>query len=91
MKPLTLAEWVQRCDRCHGVSGNSTDPRTPAIAAQRIEYLEKALKSYQGGQRRNSVMAAMSGSLTDADVAGLSAYYARQKARPFVFVMVPAR
>ena len=36
-------------------------------------------------------MAAMSGSLTDADVAGLAAYYARQKARPFVFVMVPAR
>ena len=65
--------------------------RTPALAAQRVEYLQKSLQAYQGGQRRNSVMAAMSGSLTDADVAGLSAHYARQKARPFVFVMVPAR
>jgi len=88
-KPLTLAEWVQRCDRCHGINGNSTDPRTPAIAAQRIEYLQKALKAYQGNQRRNSVMAAMSASLTDADVASLAAFYARQKARPFVFVMIP--
>jgi cytochrome c553 len=90
-KPLTLAEWVQRCDRCHGVNGNSIDPRTPALAAQRVEYLQKALQSYQSGQRRNSVMAAMSGSLTDADVAGLAAHYARQKPRPFVFVMVPAK
>lgn len=91
VKPLTLAEWVQRCERCHGVNGNSTDPRTPALAAQRVEYLQKSLQAYQRGERRSSVMAAMSGSLTDADVAGLAAHYARQKARPFVFVMVPAR
>jgi cytochrome c553 len=91
IKPLTLAEWVQRCDRCHGISGNSTDPRTPAIAAQRVEYLQKALKAYQGSQRRSAVMAGMSSSLTDGDVASLAAFYARQKARPFVFVMVPAR
>jgi len=91
IKPLTLTEWVQRCDRCHGINGNSTDPHTPAIAAQGIEYLQKALKAYQGNQRKNSVMAAMSASLTDADVASLAAFYARQKARPFVFVMIPSK
>lgn len=91
IKPLTTAEWVQRCDRCHGINGNSTDPRTPALAAQRVEYLQKAIQSYQRGERRNSVMAAMSASLSDADVANLAAYYARQKARAFVFVIVPAR
>jgi len=91
IKPLTLAEWVQRCDRCHGINGNSTDPRTPAIAAQRIEYLQKALQAYQTSQRRDSVMAAMSASLTDANVASLAAFYARQKARPFVFVMIPSK
>jgi cytochrome c553 len=73
-KPLTLAEWVQRCDCCHGINGNSTDPRTPAIAAQRVEYLQKAMQACQGGQRRSLVMAAMSGSPTDADVANLAAY-----------------
>ena len=40
-KPLTTAEWAQRCDRCHGVNGNSTDPRLPALAAQRVDYLRK--------------------------------------------------
>src|SRR4029078_5666608 len=43
-RPLSTAEWVQRCDRCHGVNGNSTDPRMPALAAQRADYLEKVLQ-----------------------------------------------
>jgi len=90
-KPLTTAEWATRCDRCHGVNGNSTDPRSPALAAQRVEYLQKALRAYQTGARKDSVMAAMSATLTDADVENLAAYYARQKARAFVYVIVPPK
>jgi cytochrome c553 len=33
----------------------------------------------------------MAASLTESDVAALASYYARQKARAFVFVAVPAR
>jgi cytochrome c553 len=90
-KPLTLAEWVQRCERCHGVNGNSTDPRVPALAAQREDYLVQALQSYRSGARKEAVMSAMAASLTESDVAALASYYARQKARAFVFVAVPAR
>jgi cytochrome c553 len=90
-RPLTLEQWAQRCDRCHGLNGNSTDPRVPALAAQRVEYLRKAIQAYQGSQRRSSVMTAMSASLTDADVAALANHYGLQKARPFVFVMVPSK
>jgi cytochrome c553 len=88
-KPLTTAEWVQRCDRCHGVNGNSTDPRVPALAAQRAEYLEKSLDAYRSGLRSESPMAAMSGSLTAADIKGLAAHYARQRARAFVYLVLP--
>ena len=38
-----------------------------------------------------SVMAAMSSSLSDADIAGLAAYYARQRARAVVYVPLPRR
>lgn len=89
VRPLTLAEWTVRCDRCHGPNGNSTDPHTPAIAAQRLDYLQQAIRAYQAGQRRSTTMAAMSASLTDADVAALAGHYARQKARAVVFVMLP--
>ena len=90
-KPLTTAEWAQRCDRCHGVNGNSTDPRLPALAAQRVEYLEKVLHAYRTGERKSPQMAAMSDVLTEADVENLAAYYARQKARAVVYVALPAR
>lgn len=90
-KPLTTAEWAQRCDRCHGVDGNSTDPRLPALAAQRVDYLEKVLHAYRTGARKSPQMAAMSEGLTEADVANLSAYYARQKARAVIYIALPPK
>jgi cytochrome c553 len=87
-KPLTTTEWAQRCDRCHGVNGNSTDPRAPALAGQRADYLKKVLDDYRSGARRSPQMAAMSTVLSDQDVDKLAAYYAGQKARAFVYVIV---
>jgi cytochrome c553 len=90
-KPLTTGEWVERCDRCHGVNGNSTDPRLPALAGQRVDYLTKVLHDYRTGARRSPQMLAMSDMLSDADVENLAAYYARQHARGFVYVIVPSK
>jgi len=90
-KSLTTADWTQRCDRCHGVNGNSTDPRMPALAAQRAEYLEGILKAFRSGTRKSAAMTAMSQVLTEADVGMLAAHYAQQKARAVVYVQLPAR
>jgi cytochrome c553 len=89
-KPLTAAEWAQRCDRCHGVNGNSVDPHIPALASQRPEYLVKALKEYRTRTRRNNEMAAMSDALSASDIDNLAAHYSRQKARPALYIVVPA-
>jgi cytochrome c553 len=90
-RPLTTAEWVQRCDRCHGLNGNSMELDLPALAAQRQDYLEKMLHAYRTGAHKNSQMAAMSEGLTEADVENLAAYYSRQKARSVVYVVVPSK
>jgi cytochrome c553 len=90
-KPLTTAEWAQRCDRCHGINGNSTDPRSPALAAQKADYLEQVLHAYRKGTRKSPQMAAMSDVLSEEDVAGLAAYYARQKPRAVVYVALPCK
>ncbi len=90
-KPLTVAEWALRCDRCHGINGNSIDPRLPALAAQRFDYLEKVLQAYRTGARKSPAMAAMSEVLTEADVENLAAHYARQKARAVVYITLPAK
>jgi len=90
-KPLTAPQWAERCDRCHGVNGNSTDPRIPALAAQRQGYLEKVLDAYRTGTRRSPEMAAMAEVLTENDVRNLAAYYAHQKSQAVVYVPIPAK
>jgi cytochrome c553 len=87
-KPLAAAQWAERCDRCHGVDGNSTDPRIPALAAQRMEYLHKVLDAYRTGARRSPEMAAMAEVLSENDVRNLAAYYASKKARAVVYVPI---
>ena len=90
-KPLTIDEWAQRCDRCHGLNGNSTDPKIPAIAAQRADYMDRVLRAYQKGERKNTTMAAMSSGLSDTEIEGLATHYAAQKARAVVFVTQPGK
>ena len=90
-KPLTLGEWTQRCDRCHGPNGNSIEPLMPALAAQRTDWLESVLDAYRKGARKSSAMSAMSASLSDADVKALAAHYSRQPARPVVYVLIPGK
>jgi cytochrome c553 len=90
-KPLTTEEWSQRCDRCHGVNGNSTDPRLPMLAGQRADYLLKALQGYRARTRKSSEMAAMSDGLSEDDLDNLAGHYAHQKARAVLFVPLPGK
>jgi cytochrome c553 len=90
-KPLTTQEWAQRCDRCHGLNGNSTNPRFPALAGQRVDYLVKVLHAYRTGARKSPEMAAMSDVLTENDVENLAAHYAYQRPRSVLYVIVPGR
>ncbi len=90
-KPLSPDEWAEKCDRCHGVNGNSARPDVPALAAQRLDYLEKVLTAYRKGERKSPEMDAMASILTDADIKGIAAHYAYQKSRPAVFITVPSK
>jgi cytochrome c553 len=88
-RPLTTAEWTERCDRCHGPNGNSTDPLMPRLAAQRADWLEQVLQAYRSGARKSTAMAAMSSMMSEADVRDLAAYYAKQTARAVTYVVLP--
>lgn len=92
-KPLTTKEWAARCDRCHGIDGNSVEVRIPALAGQRVEYLAKALREYRSHDvRKSPEMVAMSEVLTDSDIDNLAQHYAQQRTRAVVYVplSVPA-
>jgi cytochrome c553 len=78
-KPLTVAEWTERCDRCHGPGGNSTDDRFPIIAGQDETYLLNTIERFHSGERASDMMFAMTFQMSETDMNNLAAYYARQR------------
>jgi len=87
--PFTTAEWVQRCERCHGLNGNSTDPRFPMLAGQNEAYLRKAMQAYVSGSRSISVMHAMTEPLSQADIERIVRHYATQEPKSVVYIELP--
>lgn len=87
--PLKSTEWITRCERCHGIDGNSSDPRFPMLAGQDLGYLTKALKSYATGERENTTMHAMSDPLSALDIKRIGAYFASQQPKAVVYMQLP--
>ncbi len=90
-RPLSIAEWAERCDRCHGLDGNSTDPAMPAIAGLDARYLARVMREYQDGERQHKLMNAMLATLSQAAIDGLAGYYARKQPKSVVFVRIPGK
>ncbi|MAG77379.1 MAG: cytochrome C [Colwelliaceae bacterium] len=67
------------CAACHGAEGISAIPMYPNLAGQKAAYIEKQLKDFKSGARKDPVMAPMAMPLSDADIANLAAYYASLK------------
>jgi cytochrome c553 len=63
------------CAACHGENGIATASGIPNLAAQNREYLVAALRQYRSGERAAPAMRAVSGSLSDADIDALAAWY----------------
>ena len=87
--PLNSTEWITRCERCHGINGNSSDPRFPMLAGQDETYLGLSLKAYASGTRENTTMHAMADPLSAMDIKRIAAYFASQKPKAVVYMQLP--
>jgi len=87
--PLNSTEWITRCERCHGIDGNSSDPRFPMLAGQDETYLRNALKAYANGAHENSTMYAMAAPLSAMDIQRIATYFASQQPKAVVYMSVP--
>lgn len=67
------------CVACHGPNGNSTNPLWPKLAGQHAAYLEKQLKAFKSGERKDPLMSPMAAPLSEQDIADVAAYFASQK------------
>lgn len=87
--PLKSGEWITRCERCHGVGGNSSDARFPMLAGQDKDYLFNALKGSTEEGIANSTMHRMADSLSSRDIERLATYFSSQQPKAVVYIQVP--
>lgn len=70
------------CASCHGETGNSTNPLYPKLAGQKAAYLYAQLWAFKQGRRPSTVMASIVKTLSDNELADVSAFYADQGIHP---------
>lgn len=77
--PEAGRELGYTCLGCHGIEGyRNAYPsyRVPKLGGQMAGYIETALRGYRAGTREHPTMAAQATSLTDEEIADVSAYLA---------------
>lgn len=72
---------AKTCVGCHGADGNSMVPNFPKLAGQHASYLEKQLKDFRDGFRKDATMAPFAKGLSDQEIKDLAAFYAAQTAK----------
>jgi cytochrome c553 len=70
---------IAMCIGCHGIQGYQASfpevHKVPMISGQSGKYIAAALVAYQKGERKHPTMRGIAESLTEQDIADVSAYY----------------
>jgi cytochrome c553 len=67
------------CAACHGADGRGTAPTNPNLAGMPADYITLQLEHFKSGVRDNAIMKGFASGLSDAEMATLGEYYAKQK------------
>ncbi len=73
--PVAGRKKALQCQACHGMDGIAKIPEAANLAGQSAIYLTSALNDYKSGARKNDMMSTIAPTLSDGDIADLSAYY----------------
>jgi cytochrome c553 len=80
--PMEAPPEVAACKACHGPEGVSINPAIPNLAGQKPAYLEAQLTAFRSKDRKNDLMNAIAGQLSDSDIHQFAAYWASRPAAP---------
>jgi cytochrome c553 len=76
--PVDGKEKSELCQSCHGKEGISLEPLIPKLAGQYANYIAKQLRNFQSGARVHQIMAAIAETISNEDLADITAYFASQ-------------
>ncbi len=74
--PVAGKSKAELCTGCHGEEGNSFEGMAPKLAGQYGKYIAKQLRNFQSGTRTHQIMSAIAATVSDDDLADISAYFA---------------
>ncbi len=79
--PAAGKEKSKVCAACHGEGGVGLEAMQdfPRLAGQYNDYIIRALKDYQAGNRKNPIMGAQAKALSATDILDLAAYFSAQQ------------
>jgi len=67
------------CSACHGADGNSMVPQWPKLAGQHRDYLARQVSLIKAGARPVPEMVGIVATLSDQDIADITAWFAAQQ------------
>ncbi|MGB0084783.1 MAG: cytochrome c [Rhodomicrobiaceae bacterium] len=70
---------AMQCTVCHGRDGIAVNPDAPNLAGEAASYIERQLKAFKTGERKQEIMSIVAQGLTDEDIANLAAWYSAMK------------
>ena len=73
--PVAGKQKARMCQVCHGLDGIARQPDAPNLAGESPIYLERQLKAFRAGERKDPQMSVVAKGLSDADIANLAAWY----------------
>jgi cytochrome c553 len=76
--PQAGQEKSALCQGCHGPDGNSLSPEWPNLASQHAGYIQKQVKNFQEGARKDPTMSSMVIGLSKEDIDDIAAYFSSQ-------------
>ena len=65
------------CLPCHNNNGISKDDKYPNLAGQKDRYLQKELKKFKKGKRKDPIMTGIAAQLDKKDMKNLSKYFSK--------------
>ena len=73
--PVAGKQKARMCQVCHGLDGIARQPDAPNLAGESPIYLERQLKAFRAGERKDAQMSVVAKGLSDAEIANLAAWY----------------
>lgn len=67
------------CAGCHGTNGISNGPASPSLAGIDYDYMVEAMKKFQAGERRSTIMTRIAKGYDDADIEAMSKFFSEKK------------